>query len=121
MEGIGSTIGVFKVVLPAKLAIRGELNPTVIQESSFADLAAVHEPGEVGVPQRLLVKEVVPEVVRLGLAAEDNCHHIGQCISQVSVRLICINHSLYSFIKQQTLTTTSVGTASVCVWHKKTW
>ena len=81
VEGVGATFGVFQVVLSPKLALWGELHSAVIEKAVPVDLAVVHEPGEVGVPEGLLVEEVVPEVVGLGLAAKDHGHHVGQGIA----------------------------------------
>ena len=89
VKGVGPTVGVFVIVLSSKVAVWSKLNAAVVEEAIFVDLAAVHEPGEVGVPEGLLVKEVVPKVVGLWLAAEDDCHRVGQGIPQVSVGLVC--------------------------------
>lgn len=81
MEGVSSSAGVFQIVLPTKLPLRGQLDTTVIQQSVWFDLAVIlqggggsygvcsvedgayHESREVCSMDVLRSKHVIPEVV----------------------------------------------------------
>ena len=89
MEAVGTAICVLHVILPTELTLGRQLDPAVVEETVLVDFVVVHEPGEVGAPERLLVEEVVPEVAGGGPAAEHYGHCVGQRIAEVSVRLIC--------------------------------
>ena len=41
MQGVRATVGVLHVVLTTKLAVRGELHPTVVEEAVWFDLGVI--------------------------------------------------------------------------------
>ena len=84
MKGVCPTICMRKVIWSAKFPLRGKHHTTVI-EKAILYFVSIHKSSKIGVPQRLLAKEVEPEMIRLWLASKDYSHQVGQSISQVFI------------------------------------